>query len=99
LRKNKRFIQTKKRGEHDEKVNVKKISTVLSREEMKEIMAGSDWLGGGGGCSGNWTIEPACSGYDGSNPNAIVCFEPGKYYPTTVCNPAPGTNPQTACCG
>ncbi|NBC03108.1 MAG: hypothetical protein GVY20_05310, partial [Bacteroidetes bacterium] len=73
------------------KINIGEISTTLNRSEMREIMAGSGSPGGGGGgtggCSGNWTIDPACSGYDGSNPNAIVCFVPGEPIPTTVCDP------------
>ena len=51
-----------------QKLNLKSIKNVLSRAEMKKIMAGS---GGGGGCDVNgvacapWTFPfiPCCSGF------------------------------------
>ena len=72
------------------KLNFDVFNTSLNRYELREITAGLS-------CSGNWTIHPACNPYDGSSPNAIICYDGPS--DLLVCNPAPGTNPQTACCG
>jgi hypothetical protein len=80
------------------KLNFDIMNRSLKRSELREITAGCGSSGGGsGGCSGNWTIHPACNPYNGSSPNAIICYDGPS--DLLVCNPAPGTNPQTACCG
>lgn len=81
------------------KLNFDIMNRSLKRSELREITAGCGSSGGGsgGGCSGNWTIYPGCSGYDGSNPNAIICYNAGP--PTAIYCTSGGIDPQSYCCG
>lgn len=58
-----------------ERLNLKSIKNVLSRDELKKIMAGSTGGGGGtggsGGCQNMGLAIPCCQCY---NANGYVCM-------------------------